>query len=113
MAVEAMKAAVQAMAVAIGESNSGAIIELTSVGPKLGGLTLKQPTFDLNAMDKYTKLKNFRLEVHSTFKIYTINNTEKLSIIKHWIGRQDLQFIEALTKVEQEICNTMEGVFNI
>ena len=49
--VQVMKASVQAMAV-IGENNSGA-----RIGPKLGGPTLKQPTFDWSAMDKYMNCK--------------------------------------------------------
>ena len=28
-------------------------------GPKLGGPTMKQPTFDWNIQDKYSKLKTF------------------------------------------------------
>ena len=34
-------------------------------GPKLGGPTMKQPTFDWDAQDKYSELKTFRLEVNN------------------------------------------------
>ena len=30
---------------------------------------------------------------------------------KHWLGRQDLQFLDVLTKIKQETCNTEEGLF--
>ena len=47
-----MKAVVQAMAVAMSESSVGVRSEPTCTGPKLGGLTLKQPTFDQGEIDK-------------------------------------------------------------
>ena len=34
-------------------------------GLKVGGPTMKQPTFDWNAQDKYCELKTFRLEVNN------------------------------------------------
>ena len=108
-----MKAAVQAMAAAVGESNSGARSEPTSMRPKIDGPTLKQPKFDWSTVDRYTELKNFRLEVNNIFKRDSVKHTEILSIIKMCLGRQGLQFTETLTKEEYEICKTVEGLFNI
>ena len=39
-------------------------------GPKIGGPTMKQPTFDWDAEDKYSELKTFRLEVNNVLSIY-------------------------------------------
>ena len=54
VAVEATKAAAQAKAVAMYESNTGARSKPTSLGPKLGTLTFQQPTFSWSSGDKYT-----------------------------------------------------------
>ena len=34
-------------------------------GPKVGGPTMKQLTFNWNAQDKYSELKTFKLEVNN------------------------------------------------
>ena len=51
-------------------------------GPKIGSLTMKQPMFDWNAEDKYSKLKTFRLEVNNVLSIYNTPWTDKLALIK-------------------------------
>ena len=56
-AVEAAKAAAQAMAVTTNEGNLGDRNKLVSMGAKLGKPTLKQDTFDKGATDKYTEFK--------------------------------------------------------
>ena len=56
-AVEAAKAAAKFMATTTGESSSGVGRKLTSMGPKLSGPTLKQPSFDWGSVEKYTELK--------------------------------------------------------
>ena len=35
------------------------------------------------------------------FQNYSINQTESVPSIKHWLGRQGLQFLEAPTQAEQ------------
>ena len=77
-AVETVKVTVQALTVTVGESNSWIRSEPTSMGPKLGRSTLKQPTFDWGLTDTNMELKNFRLEVNSTFNEYNVNSTEKI-----------------------------------
>ena len=72
-AVEATKAAVQTTATVEGKSSSGVRTESTSMGPNLGGPTLKQLAFNWSAVDKYMKLKYFRLEVNNTIKAYKTN----------------------------------------
>ena len=37
--------------------------------------------------------------------------TEQLAIIKKWLDRKALPFILSSTQMEQERCNTMEGLF--
>ena len=38
--------------------------------------------------------------------------TQKITIIKNWVGRQVPHLIENLTQAEQELCNTMDGLFD-
>ena len=59
-------------------------------GPKIGSLAMKQPTFDWNAEDKYSKLKTFRLEVNNVLCTYNTPQTDKLALVKDWLGRKGL-----------------------
>ena len=79
-------------------------------GPKIGGPTMKQLTFDWNAEDKYSELKTFRLEVNNVFSTYNTLQADKLAVVKNWLGRKGLQYLETLTHVEKEMCNKLEGL---
>ena len=72
---------------------------------------MKQPTFDWSAQDKYSKLKTFRLEVNNNLSMHNTPETNKLAVVKNWLGRKGLQYLETLTTVEKEMCNTLEGLF--
>ena len=81
-------------------------------GPKIGNPTMKQPTFDWNSKDKYRKLKTFRLEINNNvLSMYNTPQTDTLAVVKNWLGRQGLQYIETLMTMEKEMCNTLEGLF--
>ena len=84
-----------------------------NVGPRLGQPIMKQPTFNWEAEDKYNELKNFKLAVINIFKSYSTLQAEQIAIIKIWLGRKGLQFLETLTQAEQEKYNTTEGFFTI
>ena len=51
-------------------------------GPKIGGPTMKQLTFDWNAEDKYSKLKPFRLEGNNVLSTYNTPQTDKVAVVK-------------------------------
>ena len=72
-------------------------------GPKLGGPTMKQPTFDWDAQDKYSELKTFRLEVNYIFSTYNAPQMDKLALVKNWFSRKGLQYLEMLTMAERDI----------
>ena len=36
---------------------------------------------------------------------------DKLALVKNWLGRRGLQYLEMLTMAEKETCNTLEGLF--
>ena len=73
---------------------------------------MKQPTFDWDAEDKYNELKIFRLEVNNILSTYNTLQTDKLALVKNWLGRKGLQYFKTLTTTEKETCNTLEGLFN-
>ena len=58
-------------------------------------------------------LQILEMGVTNTFitRYYDINDTEGVHLIK-WLGWEGLQFIKALTLVEQEACETVEGLLN-
>ena len=106
------KAVAEATRVAI-QTMAEAQVERTHniSGPKIGGPTMKQPTFDWNAEDKYSKLKTFGLKVNNILSTYNTPQTDKLALVKKWLGRKGLQYLETLMTTEKETCNTLEGLF--
>ena len=74
---------------------------------------MKQPTFNWNIKDKYEELHNFKLEVSNMLQNYSLGQTEKVSIIKNWLGREVLQLIATLTQDKQEACNNEKGLFDM
>ena len=63
---EVTRVAIQAMTAATAERPQ------SLAGPKIGRPAMKQPTFNWEADDKYSKLKTFSLEVNN---ILTTHNT--------------------------------------
>ena len=82
-----------------------------TAGPKLGIPTRKQPTFIWDTQDKYNKLKTFRLEVNNVLSLSNNQGADKLAVVKNWLGRKGLQYLETLTTAEKETCNTLEDLF--
>ena len=81
---EAMKAAIQAMAVTATERSQSV------AGPKTGGPAMKQPTFNWETEDKYNKLRTVRLKINNILSTYNTPQAEQLAIIKRWLGRKGL-----------------------
>ena len=77
----------------------------------IGGPVMKQPPLNLEADDKYNKLKTFRLEVNNILPTYNMPKTEQLAIVKNWLGRKGLQFSESLKNEEKVTCSMIEGLF--
>ena len=51
------------------------------------------------------------MEVKSIFQNCSINQAERVPVIKNWLSRQGLQLLETLTQAEQELCNADKGLF--
>ena len=70
------RAAIQAMAAVTAKRPQ------SMAGPKIGGPAMKQPIFNGEADDKYSKLKTFRLEVSNILTTYNTPQTEQLAMVK-------------------------------
>ena len=104
--VEATRIGIQTMA----ESQAQRVPN--TAGPKLGGPALKQPNFNWEAPDQYTKWKAFILEVRNMLCTYNVQESDKIAMVKNWLGSKGLHYIESLTENEKEACNTLEGLVN-
>ena len=62
---------------------------------------MKQPTFDWDTEDKYSELKNFKLEIYNVFKLYDMPDIEKTALIKNWLVRKGLQLLEMLIQAKK------------
>ena len=102
---EATRIAIQTMAEAQAERTHD------RSGPKVGGPTMKQLAFNWNAQDKYSELKTFRLEINNILSTYNTPQADKLALVKNWLGRKGLQYLETLMTAEKETCSTLEGLF--
>ena len=45
-------------------------------------------------------------------KLNDPNDKENMPIIKNWLSREGLQFIQNITKAEKEACKSTTGLFN-
>ena len=43
--------------------------------------------------------------------MYNTPQTDKLVLVKNWLGRKGLQYLETLMTIKKETCNTLEGLF--
>ena len=79
-------------------------------GPKVGSPVQKQPSFNWEATDKYTEWKAFILEVRNVLSTYNLQETDKIVMVKNWLGRKELHYIESITKGKKETCGMLEGL---
>ena len=103
VATEVTKAAVSVIIEVANPAQHRTRRNATVSGPKAGRPQLRQ-TFDWSAQNMFDELK-LKMEVGNIFmtKIMIQKMKKKLAIIKNWIGREGLHFIETLTIDEQEI----------
>ena len=80
--------------------------------PKVGSLALKQPQFNWDVADKYTEGKAFILMVRNMISTYNASKQQKIVMVKNWLGRKSLHYIESLTEVEKQACGTLQGLID-
>ena len=74
--VEVIRMAIQAIAAATTERQQN------MAGPTISGPAMKQLNFHWEVDDKYSKLKNFKVEVNNIFASYNTLHVEQLAIVK-------------------------------
>ena len=43
---------------------------------------------------------------------YNAQEQDKIGIVKNWLGRKGLHYLESLTEGEKQACNTLQGLFD-
>ena len=56
--------------------------------------------------------KAFILEVRNILSMYNAQEQDKITMVKNWLGRKGLHYLESLTDAEKHACNTLQGLFN-
>ena len=86
---------------------------VVNVGPKLGGLSLKQLTLGWIQADKCAKLRIFKLEVNNIFQTQNINQADSIQNHKE-LARQVTPTIHRNPKkAQQETCNQEDNLFKM
>ena len=73
---------------------------------------MTQPAFNQKVPDRYVELLNFEMDVENVLPLEAYDPSEEGAIIKNWLGREGVQFIQTLTNAEKEACKSTTGVFN-
>ena len=51
--------------------------------------------------------------MNNVLSTHNMPEAEKLAVVKNWLGRKGLHYLETLMKAEREMCNTLEGLFEM
>ena len=109
----------EAIAKAVAEATRAAIQTMVELhqrqevqGPKLGSPAMKQPQFNWEVADKYMKWKAFVPEVRNMLSTYNTCKQEKIAMVKNWIGRKGLHYLESLMEGEKWACDTLQGLID-
>ena len=43
---------------------------------------------------------------------YGTPEAEKVAVVKNWLGRKGIHYLETLMPAEKEACNTLDGLFD-
>ena len=49
--------------------------------------------------------------MNNVLSTYNTPQADKLALVKNWLGRKGLQYLETLMTTGKETCNTLEGLF--
>ena len=73
---------------------------------------MKLSEFNWSTKDKYEELHNFKLEVSNMLQNYNLGKTEKVLVIKNWLGREGLPPIATLTGEGHKACNNEKSLLD-
>ena len=62
---------------------------------------MKQPQFNWEVADKYMEWKAFMHEVRNMLSTYNTCEQEKIAVVKNWLGRKGLHYLESLMEGEK------------
>ena len=54
----------------------------------------------------------FILEVRNVLSTYNAQEQDKITMVKNWLGRKGLHYLESLTEAEKHAGNTLQGLFD-
>ena len=74
---------------------------------------MKQPQFNWDVADNYSEWKIFILEVKNVLSTYNMQEHDKITIVKNWLGRKGLHYIECITEAEKQACGTLWGCLTL
>ena len=44
--------------------------------------------------------------------MYNAQEQDKIAMVKNWLGRKGLHYLESLTEAEKHACDTLQGLFD-
>ena len=56
--------------------------------------------------------KVFILEVRNDLSTYNAQEQDKIAMVKNWLGRKGLHYLESLTETGKHACSTLQGLFD-
>ena len=76
---------------------------------------ISETVFNWKEPDRYVELLYFEMEVADVFQaeMYALSDEGKVAIIKKWLAREGLQFIQTLIHAEKEACKSAPRLFNV
>ena len=83
-----------------------------AVRPQSGGASLRQLLLDWNARQYIYQKIEMRVKKKIINRNFELNHVENVPVIKNWLGKDDLQFIQILKVVEQETSHTVKRLFD-
>ena len=49
--------------------------------------------------------------MNNVLSTYNMPEADKLTVVKNWLGRTGLHYLDGITMAERKMCNTLEGLF--
>ena len=53
------------------------------------------------------------VEVKNVLSTYNTLEHDKIAVVKNWLGRKGLHYIESITEAEKQACNTLQRLFDM
>ena len=57
-------------------------------------------------------MRNLHLHLKNVLSTYNVQEHDKIAIVKNWLGRKGLHYIESITEAKIQACGTLQGLFD-